>query len=141
MTTSKTQCPIAREMDSKIYQEEILDHYKHPRNRKKIEAPHFSLGHHNPSCGDRIVIEGVIDDIRISDLGFIGSGCVISQAAASMLMEYCIGKTIDQVLALTKDDLIRMLGIQLGPTRLKCALLCLEVLHQGLLAYSSRKTA
>ena len=122
-------------MNDKIYQEELLEHYKYPKHRKKITNPDFAAGDYNPSCGDRIAIEGSIKDGKITDLGFQGSGCVISQAAASMLMEEAMGKTTEQIQALTKDNITELVGIPLGPTRLKCALLCLEVLQQGILGY------
>ena len=122
---------------SNIYQEELMDHYKYPRNRKKIEKPDFESGQHNPSCGDSVQVEGKVEKdekgvLRIVDLGFSGSGCVISQAATSMLTQKCKGKSVDEVLAMTKDDILKMLGIELGPTRMRCALLCLHALKEGL---------
>ena len=126
-------------MDDKIYQEELLEHFKYPKNRKNILDPDFSSGEYNPSCGDKIAIEGKISsDGVIIDLGFSGSGCVISQATASMLTDSCIGKTIDQVLALSREDIIKIVGIQLGPTRMKCALLSLLVLQEGLKDYKEK---
>lgn len=116
-----------------------MDHFKYPRNKKKLTQPSFACGQDNPSCGDKIFIEGLIKDNIIVDLGFSGNGCVISQAATSMLTEYCKNKTLTQVLALTKNDITQMIGISLGPNRLKCALLCLEVLHQGILEYKKTK--
>lgn len=126
-------------MNEIAYQEELLDHYKHPRNKKTIENPDFTAGQDNPSCGDTIAMQGKIEQMRITDLGFNGSGCVISQAAASMLTEHCVGKTVSEVLKLSKDDILALIGIKLGPTRLKCALLSLEVLQQGLLEYQSKR--
>lgn len=125
--------------DAKLYQEELVDHFKYPRNKKKIENPDFSSGQQNPSCGDSVFIEGKIQNNKIVDLGFSGSGCVISQAATSMLTELCKGKTIDFVLKLTKDDITKMVGLILGPIRLKCALLCLQALKEGLLNYKGLK--
>ena len=132
-------------MSNKLYQEELMDHFKYPRNRKKLKNPDFKSGQFNPSCGDKIYIEGQIEiDSKtgnqiILNLGFEGSGCVISQAAASMLTEKCKGQNIDKVLKITKDDIIKMIGLQLGPVRLKCALLCLQALHQGLLEFKKEK--
>lgn len=120
-------------MTTEFSQEELLDHYRHPRNRGLLEDANFSGQDYNPSCGDRVAIAGCIDESRVvKKLSFSGSGCVLSQAAASMLTELCIGKTSDQILHLSKDDILAMVGIPLGPTRLKCALLCLEVLRDGL---------
>ena len=124
-------------MNAKMYQEELMDHYKYPRNQKKLTRPDFSVSEFNPSCGDRIAIEGMLVNGIINDLGFHGSGCVISQAAASMLVEHCMNKNIEDILKLTKHDIIAMVGLDLGPTRLKCALLALQVLQQGVLSLST----
>lgn len=119
-------------MNQKLYQEELMDHYKFPRNKQKTKEPDFYADDGNPSCGDKIYIEGKIEDGKITQIGFDGSGCVVSQAAASMLTEKVLGKSIEEVLNLTKDDILKMLGIELGPNRLKCATLSLQVLKQGL---------
>jgi nitrogen fixation NifU-like protein len=125
-------------MDEKLYQEELLDHYKYPRNKKSIATPSFAAGKDNPSCGDRVFIEGVIQDNKVTDLGFSGAGCIVSQATTSMLTEHCKGKTIDEILAFTKNDLLALVGIPLGPNRLKCALLSLQVLQEGILTYKNK---
>ena len=123
--------------DDKLYQEELMDHFRYPRNKKKIENPDFSSGQQNPSCGDTVFVEGKVakDEkgvMRVVDIGFGGSGCVISQAAASMLTEKCIGKTVDEVLSINKDDILGMVKLKLGPLRMHCALLCLEALKDAL---------
>jgi nitrogen fixation protein NifU and related proteins len=126
-------------MSSKNYQEELLEHFKYPCNKKVVADPDFKAGQDNPSCGDRVVIEGKIADGKIVEIGFDGSGCVISQAATSMLTEFCLSKSIDEVLALTKDDILNLVKIDLGPNRLKCALLCLQVLQEALSEFKSKK--
>ena len=135
-----SSCPVKSDplMNNGVYSEEFLDHYKRPRNRKKIQNPNFTAGHHNPSCGDRLAIEGIIADNVVKEIGFEGSGCVVSQATASLLTEYCCGKTTDEILKLTKDDILKLVGMPLGPTRLRCALLSLEVVHQGVIDYLKR---
>jgi len=119
-------------MNDTLYQEELLEHYKYPKYRKKITRPDFSEGGHNPSCGDRLAMEGIIENNILIDIGFSGSGCVISQATASMLTEDCIGKSVHDILALSNQDIEQLIKIPLGPTRLKCALLSLQVLQQGI---------
>ncbi|MBD3272810.1 Fe-S cluster protein [Candidatus Dependentiae bacterium] len=119
-------------MNNNIYQEKLMDHYKNPRNKKNIENPDFSTGRQNPSCGDSVLIEGKLENGKITDLGFSGSGCVISQAAASILLTSCTGKTVEEVLALDKDYILKLLGIPLGPNRIKCALLSLDALKSSL---------
>lgn len=115
-----------------IYQDRLMDYYRYPRNRGTLATPDFSSDEHNPSCGDSVCMQGIIKDGIIMQIVFDGRGCVISQAAASMLAEQCIGKTFHEVLLLTPTFMIELVGIELGPTRLKCALLSLQALHTGL---------
>jgi nitrogen fixation protein NifU and related proteins len=112
-----------------IYQERLMDHYHHPRNRGHLTAPDFSCNEHNPSCGDSVSIAGILDNDHIKELVFEGKGCVISQAVASMVTQACIGKTTAEVLDLKANFVLELAGITLGPTRLKCALLALQALH------------
>ena len=116
----------------KFYQKVLMDHFKNPRNKKVVENYTVSSGSENPSCGDSVSITTIVDNGKITDIGFQGSGCVISMAAASMLTEWCIGKKVKTVLELTKDDILKMINIELGPNRLRCALLALETLKQAL---------
>ena len=118
-----------------LYKELLLDHYRYPRNRGEIPAADFSSGEHNPSCGDSVCFQGTINNGSISKLMFTGQGCVISQAAASLISEQCAEKQITEVLKIDADQLQAMIGMQLGPMRLKCLLLPLEALHKGLVNY------
>jgi nitrogen fixation NifU-like protein len=115
-----------------LYREAILDHYQNPRNYGVLENATLSYEEDNPVCGDHIRLDVVVDDGRVSDVRFSGHGCAISQASASMLTEEMLGKTLDELKALDKDFILDMLGIPLGPVRLKCALLSLKVLKAGL---------
>jgi nitrogen fixation NifU-like protein len=115
-----------------MYREVILDHYKNPRNHGKLDPADFSFEDDNPLCGDRIRIDvRVGEDNKVKEVAFSGQGCAISQASASMLTEHIIGKSLDEVKQLSKDDILELLGIELGPVRLKCALLSLKVLKAG----------
>ena len=116
-----------------LYREAILDHYKNPRNFGKIAHPSSSYQLYNSACGDKIEIYlKVKGDKVISDIKFSGEGCAISLASASMLTEKVMGKNIEEVKRLKARDIIKMLGIQLSPTRMKCTLLPLEVLEKTL---------
>lgn len=115
-----------------IYHEHLMDHFRNPRNRGTLEHADFASGVHNPSCGDSVSIAGLIVDGVITTVMFEGSGCVISQGAASMLTELVMGKTVEQALALNKTTMLQLVGLELGPTRMRCALLPLEALHAGL---------
>lgn len=115
-----------------LYQEIIIDHYRNPRNKGTLVNPDFTSTQHNPSCGDSISWVGRVQDGRITALGFEGAGCVISQATASLLSEAVINKSIKDIMDLDSSFMISLIGISLGPTRLKCALLSLEALKDGL---------
>ncbi len=114
-----------------IYQEELLDHYENPSNYGTLPKPTISHEEDNPLCGDRIRIDLNVEDDIIKQVRFSGHGCTISQAAASMLTERIAGKTLAEVKKLTRDDILDMVGIPLGPVRVKCALLALKVLKAG----------
>ena len=115
-----------------LYRENILDHYQDPRNFGALDDPDISYEDDNPLCGDVLRIDIKVDDQnRITDVGFTGEGCAISQASASMLSEEILGKTLDEVKQIGKEDILDLLGIELGPVRLKCALLSLKVLKAG----------
>ena len=115
-----------------LYQEVILDHNRKPRNYGELsDASHHAEGV-NPLCGDHIHLDLRLDvEQRVVEVGWDGEGCAISMASASMLSELIKGKTLDELRHLGKDDVLEMLGIELGPVRLKCALLSLKVLKAG----------
>jgi nitrogen fixation protein NifU and related proteins len=122
-----------------VYREKLLDHYHHPRNVGQIERPDFAAEESNQSCGDQIHIEGKIAGNRLKEVMFMGTGCVISQAAASLLTEYCKGKITQEVLSLNKDFMLNLIGIPLGPTRLRCAMLPLYALQHGIENYQKEQ--
>jgi len=109
-----------------------MDHYQKPHNRGVIQHPDFASGHYNPSCGDGVSLSGLIEDDTITRVLFEGNGCVISQATASMLCQKVKGTPIKDVLEYDAEFMQSLIGMKLGPTRLKCALLPLEALHTGL---------
>ncbi len=121
-----------------LYQEIILDHYRNPRNRKVVEQPDFTSTQHNPSCGDSITWQGRVSGGRVIAVGFDGAGCVISQATASLLSEAVLTKSLEEIVGLDAAFITALIGISLGPTRLKCALLSLEALKDGVKASNSR---
>lgn len=120
-----------------FYRENILDHYRNPRNRGRLAEATHTHEEHNPLCGDVIRIDlHVNDENVIEQVGFEGEGCAISQASASMLTEMIQGKSLEEVKALGKEDILEALGIEIGPVRLKCALLSLKVLKAGVYGLS-----
>ena len=120
-------------MDENFYREQILDHYKSPRNRGELDPNDATAEGQNPLCGDEITVDlRLTGDQRIEAVRFRGQGCAISQAAMSMLTEEIEGKPATEVAALGREDVIDLLGIQLSPVRLKCALLGLGVVKVAL---------
>ncbi|MBA3534467.1 MAG: SUF system NifU family Fe-S cluster assembly protein [Ardenticatenales bacterium] len=111
--------------------ETILDYYRNPRNRGHLENPTVSREEKNPTCGDVIRMDLLIEDEIVKDVRFSGQGCSISQAAASMLTEMVKGKPLAEVKQISKDDILDALGLTLGPARIKCALLGLKALKVG----------
>jgi nitrogen fixation NifU-like protein len=115
-----------------LYRETIIDHYKNPQYRGRLDPHDIYFEDDNPLCGDHIGITLRVDgDGRVADGRFDGKGCAISQASADLLIESIIGKPLEEVKKLTRQDILDMLGIELGPVRLKCALLSLKVLKAG----------
>lgn len=115
-----------------LYREQIIDRYKNPRHQGVLDPHDYTYEDDNPLCGDRIRIDVRVNgDGRVMEAAFSGVGCAISQASADMLMESIVGKTLDEVRSLGKEDILELLGIELGPVRMKCALLSLKVLKAG----------
>lgn len=109
----------------------LLDHYKDPRNYGHLENPDIVREEGNPSCGDQIRIEIKLKGSMIEDIRFSGKGCAISQAAASMLTEELKGKSLEDVKRFDKDQMLELLGVDVNPMRLKCALLALKTVKLG----------
>jgi nitrogen fixation NifU-like protein len=115
-----------------LYREIIIERYKNPAFKGTLEPNDISFEDENPLCGDHIRIDlRVNSEGKVAEAAFSGHGCAISQASADLLLESIIGKTIDEVKALNRQDILDNLGIELGPVRLKCALLPLKVLKAG----------
>jgi len=115
-----------------LYREVIIEHYKNPGFRGKLDPHDISFEDSNPLCGDHIEITMQVDpDGVVKDARFDGHGCAISQASADLLIESIIGKPLEEIKQLNKQNILDLLGIELGPVRLKCALLSLKVLKAG----------
>jgi nitrogen fixation protein NifU and related proteins len=119
-------------MTDSIYRELILDHNKNPRNKGTLESPQFTYEDVNPLCGDEIRMDVQTDGVRVTEVRFSGRGCAISQAAASILTEMVDGQTLDDVKAISREDLLDELGVPISPARMKCAMLGLKVLKAGI---------
>ncbi|HVM46337.1 MAG TPA: SUF system NifU family Fe-S cluster assembly protein [Candidatus Thermoplasmatota archaeon] len=122
-----------------MYREHILDHYKHPRNFGVLKDPTVDHEANNPLCGDAIRMTFLVDDMhKVKDVKFSGRGCAISQASASLLTTRIKGQPLEEIKKLERDDIVKMLGIPISPVRLKCALLSLAVLREGIEIYEKK---
>jgi nitrogen fixation NifU-like protein len=123
-------------MSDDIYREIILDHYRNPRNKGRLTNPDVSIHDSNPLCGDEIDIHLKVEEDRIKEIKFEGRGCAISQASVSMLTEMVLSKPLILVKDLAKEDILENIGLtNLGPARIKCALLSLKVLKMAMIKY------
>lgn len=132
-----------------LYRDIIMDHYRNPRHRGHLTAPTACHEGLNPLCGDEVTVELLLDDGRVADVAYTGSGCSISQSSASMMAEAVAGKTADEAHALIRDftammrgsddidpealgDLEALAGVRKFPVRIKCATLAWHTLEEAL---------
>ena len=112
-----------------MYRDYILDHYKNPRNFGELEGATHTYHDSNPLCGDEMTMQLKIDDGHVDDVHFTGKGCAISQASASLLTDEVKGKPVADAAAFGATDLLDLLGIDISPARLKCAMLSFDALQ------------
>ncbi|HKZ34344.1 MAG TPA: iron-sulfur cluster assembly scaffold protein [Patescibacteria group bacterium] len=122
-----------------FYREHILDHYQHPISFGRLPHPTISVFEANPLCGDEIGIDLEVQNGNVKNVAFYGSGCAISIASASMLMEHIHGKKLTQIKKMTPDEMLKLVGVQLTPARVKCALLGFSVLQKCIEQHETRK--
>jgi nitrogen fixation NifU-like protein len=115
-----------------LYRDYILEHYRRPHNFGPLEQASVTREGANPLCGDRITLQLAVKDGVVEGVGFTGRGCAISQASASLLTDEIKGKTLEQVADFGADDLLDLLGIDISPARLKCAMLSHDTLRGAL---------
>ncbi|MEM4281990.1 MAG: SUF system NifU family Fe-S cluster assembly protein [Candidatus Caldarchaeum sp.] len=116
--------------------EVILDHYRNPRNYGELKDASVKVKDSNPLCGDVVEVYLKIDDNGLVEkASFRGHGCAISQASASMLIETIQGKSLEELKALSKQNVIDLLGIEVGPVRIKCALLPLKAVKTAVYTF------
>ncbi|MBA3943624.1 MAG: iron-sulfur cluster assembly scaffold protein [Herpetosiphonaceae bacterium] len=118
--------------------ENILDHYELPRHRSPLVDATVVQRQDNPLCGDRVVVYLQVVDDKVAAIGWEGRGCTISQAAASMLSEELLGKSVAEACALDEQFMVDLIGTRLNPARMKCATLSLKAVQYGLESWQNR---
>lgn len=120
-------------MDEELYKENILDHYRNPRNKDALDTYDLRGGGVNQTCGDELELFVKLGtDGKVDRATFLGSGCAISQAGASMLTEKLVGLTLPEIKVLAPGEIYSMLGIHISPGRANCALLAYRALSEAL---------
>jgi nitrogen fixation NifU-like protein len=114
-----------------MYTERLLDHYRHPRNKGRLDVSDASIGEgqilsaeeYNPLCGDRVTLEVQVEEERVGKVRFDGRGCALCLAAASILTEAIEGRSLSELEDLDQEQFLAELRSSIRPARLKCALL------------------
>ena len=122
-----------------MYIEELLDHYKNPRNHGELENPHIKIFDTNPLCGDEVEIHAEITDNKIKKIKFIGKGCAISKASTSMMTEDFQEKSIQEIMHIPDDMILKRLGVPISAMRIKCALLGFKTLQKGIIKFKAQE--
>jgi len=117
-----------------MYSEDLINHYRNPQNQGELEDPTFRHSGENSSCGDTVEIDVELaeDDKTIESIGFTTDSCAITKASTSLLSEKLVGKTLDEAMELTNDDIVDMLGINLTPARITCATMSNQIVKDGI---------
>ncbi len=121
-----------------MYRENIIDHYKYPHNHGTIGNADIRQTENNPLCGDVVTVSLKLNDGKVKDIKFQGRGCAISQAATSMLTDDIKGKTLEEIKKISREDVVNMLGIEIGLVRTKCAVLGLVAVKEGIKEYENK---
>lgn len=122
-------------MQNDIYKEELMDIYKNPVNKGKIKDPSVDVHRDNPLCGDEVNLQLKIEDGAIKDAKFYGSACAVSIISSEILTDALVGMKVVKAKKLEKDDLLKMIGLNLSTSRVKCATLILDALKGALEVY------
>lgn len=123
-----------------MYAENVMDYYKNPRNHGTIVGADIVEKGNNPLCGDEVEVFIKLNGNKVIErMSFVGKGCAISQAATSMLTELVRGKKLEEAKSITKEEIFELVGVPLSPIRIKCALLGLKTLEQGITLYEEQQ--
>ena len=114
-----------------MYTERLLDHYRSPRNKGRLDEPGSSIEagqvlaarEYNPLCGDEVTIQARVEEGRLAEVRFEGRGCALCMGAASLLTEAVRGRSLEELASFGRDEYLEELGATIRPARLRCALL------------------
>ena len=119
-------------MEDSLYREQLMELYRNPSNRGSLEKSSGSFEGANPMCGDSLSFQILLENDIVKDIAFQGSGCAISIASTSLVTDAVKGKTREEILDLSREDVLSLLGLELGPSRIKCAMLSLHSIQEYL---------
>lgn len=123
-----------------VYTETIIDHYEHPRHAGRLSAPDVTVQENNVLCGDSLTLDCAFSRRgELLEIAFIGNGCALSQASMSLLSEWALGKSRDEIASLSVDTVLYVLGSSITPARLKCALLGASALKRACNEYGKKE--
>lgn len=123
------------ELAEDMYREELLECYRNPQNRGRIEKPSVSYRDYNPVCGDEVEVHLRIESGKIGAIGFTGTGCAISQAGASLVTENVKRKSVDYARRMKKEKMLDLMPIEVSSLRIKCALLAMKAIQKAIAKY------
>lgn len=124
--------------ENELQAEIVLEHYREPHNYGTLDNPSVSLTESNPVCGDTVNLSLHVEDGVVKEVKFVGKGCSISQASASMLTDRIVGKTLEELKSMEEQSVIDMIGLKLGPSREKCALLSFNIMQKCIREYEKK---
>ncbi|MBI2353391.1 iron-sulfur cluster assembly scaffold protein [Candidatus Dependentiae bacterium] len=130
---------MKKKQDFYLHQQDLLEHSKNPQNYGLLSSYDFISAEYNPSCGDSIIINGLIENDQIKEIHFEGSGCMLSIAMASKLTQFTKKMTVLNALALDTSIIYQLLNVELGPNRIQCAILAINALRNGLLSFQKKE--
>ncbi len=121
-----------------LYKQQIMQHYRHPLNQGILKDADIDFYETNPLCGDEIHLTMQLENDIVKDVKFEGKGCAISLSAASLMTEQFKGMSLEELKNLKQEDVLKTLGIQVGPARIKCVTLILKALQKGIYVYERK---
>jgi len=124
-----------------FYAEEWIYNYEHPHNKGSIADADAKMHEHNPVCGDDITVSLKVSSGKVKDIKFEGSGCVISMSTASMLTDHMKGKSLSYIEKFNVNDLLKLIGLDPGPSRLHCATISLRAIKEAVFLFEHKKVS